>query len=216
MPSEPCLAKSCLAVSVPSLVDAVGVGLARPLVGDVEPPAVGRADDAVRADHVADDANHLLAVRRQIVDVLAVLLHAFATAVARVGEVDAALGVDPQVVGTVEPLAFVLVRQHGDFALGRDGYEPAVATLAGQQVAVLVEVQPIGPAGILQERAELAVRDGPLENAVVGNIPEVDVALGVRRRPLGELEIPGQLLDLSSGRDHGCGFLGAGLPSSPR
>ena len=53
------------------------------------------------------------------------LLHVVARAVARVGEVDAALRVDGQVVGLVVPLAVEVVGQHGELAVAVDAADTA-------------------------------------------------------------------------------------------
>jgi len=77
--------------------------------------------------------------------VLAVLLHTVSASVARIGEIDAALGVDPQVIEAVEPFALVLVRQDCDIAFRVDRDQPPAASFAGQKATALVEVKAVAP-----------------------------------------------------------------------
>src|SRR5690606_27105660 len=125
-----------------------------------------------------DHALNRFTVGRDVVDVEAVLLHAFHIAIPRVGEVDAALGMHPQVVGAVELLAIVCIGQYGDFTAGADRGHAASLSFASQQVAIAIEEQAVGSAAIFAERGELAVR-APAVDSVVGNIREVDVPLGI-------------------------------------
>src|SRR5207247_845520 len=73
--------------------------------------------------------------------------------VTRIGEVDPAVRVDGQVVGTVEALALPAVRQNPHFAVllgDRDAaIAPGVGTLGGDEAALRVEVQAVGPAAWL-------------------------------------------------------------------
>src|SRR5262245_32714236 len=54
----------------------------------------------------------------------------------RVGEVDTAVGLDHDVVGTVEPLAFEAVRDHGEAAIELEPRDPPAVVLAGDQPAL--------------------------------------------------------------------------------
>ncbi len=77
-------------------LDAVHVGFAVAGIGHIEQLAVCRTDNAVGLDQVVQHADQLLAVRRQVVDVEAVLFQAVLSPVAGIGEIDAALRGDPQ------------------------------------------------------------------------------------------------------------------------
>ena len=83
-----------------------------------------------------------------------VLLQAVFTAVTWVGEVDAALRINPQIVGAVELLAAEAIGQHGHFAFRRDPSNAAVSTFACQQIAVQVAFMMVfvGASGQRRER----------------------------------------------------------------
>src|SRR5262249_33617746 len=144
------------------------------VVRDVEETVVGRDEDAVGPLQLpAEDARDL-AVRVDAVDALNGLallvedLHAGAVAVARVGEVDPALGVEREVVRRVVALALVAVGEDGDLAVGLGAGDAAEVRLAGEQPALLVEEQAVGA------RA-LAVNLGP---ALAVELADVAVAAG--------------------------------------
>ena len=115
------------------------------VVRDVEEAIVPRHKHAVGAFHLAaDDARHR-AVRVEAVDALhrlAVLigdLHAFAVAVLRVGEVDAPLRVDGNVVGLVVAFALIALGEDGDRAVGLGARDAALGRLTGKKSALGVE-----------------------------------------------------------------------------
>src|SRR5205807_1604872 len=73
---------------------------------------------------------------------------------------------------------------------------------AGPEVALGVKAQAVGPAARLQESGQLAV-GAPLEDAVVGLVGEVDVAVGVGGGAFGELEVAGEFFQFRTGCDDG-------------
>src|SRR5262249_61815311 len=134
-----------------------------------------RQDDAVRLRHVADDLRDR-AVLVDAVDALGVDLARLAADVARVGEVDAALEVDGQVVGAVEPLALPLVREGADLAVPVGDLDAAIAAahgaFAGDEPALRIEVEPVGPAARLAKLAGFAAGRVVLPDAIA-DVPEV-------------------------------------------
>src|SRR5262249_62357652 len=100
-------------------------------------------------------------------------------AVTRVGEPDAALAIDADVVGTVVALALELVRQHRDLArlhIPANDAPPAAGTVLGafaaDEAALSVEGVAVGPAAVGAEDGDSAF-GRHLEDAVAGDVAEV-------------------------------------------
>ena len=70
------------------------------------------------ADHVINDANNFFPIGREIINVFAVLFEVVPSAVAGVCKIDAAFGVEPEVVRAVEFLAIVFISYCSNFAAG--------------------------------------------------------------------------------------------------
>src|SRR6266568_460027 len=110
------------------------MGLSRADVCDVEGLAVGCSNDAVGLFEIGGDALEFLAVSREEINMLAILLprrialpiRAF---VKWIGKVNGAVGPNPKVVGTVEQLPAEFLHQHGDLLVGCDG--PQLIFLVG-------------------------------------------------------------------------------------
>src|SRR5436190_784809 len=90
------------------------------------------------------------------------------------------------VVGRVEPLAVPLVGQHGGLAVVLVADHAAVAVLAGQLAALVVEGVAVAVAGRLADDADVAVFVEPAELAVVGYVtPDQVIAAAIPGRPFG-------------------------------
>ena len=102
-------------------VDIVSISLLVADVGDVQMFTIGGADDAVGLDQVVGYTDQLLPIRREVIDVLAVLLHwppvPVRSFIKGVGKIYTAFKVYPQVVRAVQLLAFVVSNQHRYLAL---------------------------------------------------------------------------------------------------
>ena len=108
------------------------------------------------------------------------LLHVLARAIARIGEVDAALGVDGEVVGLVVLLAAECVGQNGALAVAVDAADDAGDRLAADEPPLAIEEQAVG-AGIFPPDPRDAVV-GELVDALPSARQHAE--LGVPRRPL--------------------------------
>src|SRR5260221_11146471 len=95
---------------------------------------------------------------------------------------------DPDVVGAVQLLPFVLLPDDRDLAVLGDGPQLVLLVRAGDELAVAVEVHPVAASSRLKEGRELAVR-APLQDPVVGLVGEEDVPGAVAGRTPGEGEI---------------------------
>ena len=155
-------------------LDLVAVDPVGAAVGDVEQRLVGREGDAVgELQSAVDDL--LLALGVDVPD-----LARLARVPARVGDVDAAVVADDQVV------AAEAVGDHGRLAVGVVGQDLARAGRDGVEPAVGAERLAVGLLRVGEERRHLAV-EADLVGLAVGDVVEEDLALGVRRRALGEL-----------------------------
>src|SRR6185369_16876467 len=117
------------------------------VVRDVEGGAVCGDEDAVGPREAVDHARQR-AVGVDAVDAFLVQLQVLALRIAGVGEVDAALAVDGEVVGTVETLALIAVGEDGAPPVLLDARDApaagAAVAFAGDQQAVAVEGQTVG------------------------------------------------------------------------
>src|ERR1035438_6898345 len=145
-------------------------------VGLVE--SVGRPLDAGRLGiHAVDGLFDLLPRRKSLV--------ASHDAVGRVGEPDAAIGMDHEVVGRIQGLAVELVGDHGDAALVLVTHDAAASVLAGELAAFEIEGVSVAVARRVAEDADVPDALGAEELPVVGNVaPKQVLSLGAPRRPL--------------------------------
>src|SRR5262249_1350153 len=118
------------------------------------------------------------------------------------GKVETAIRTYPDVVGTVQQLALVILDDDGHLLSRVNAPQLILLVRTGPEVALAIEAQTVRPPAWLQERGQLAI-GAPLQNSVIGLVGEVDVALRVRRRPFRELEVVGQFLEFSAGRNDG-------------
>ena len=146
-------------------------------------------DDAVGPGQGVHDARER-AVGVDAVDALLVQLEVLALRIARVGEVDAALAVDGEVVGAVEPLALIAVGEDGAPAVLLDaGHAPAAraaVAFAGDEQAVAVEGEAVGGGGVRPVHRDRSPAS-ELQRAVRGDVLEEQVAVRMPGRPLAEL-----------------------------
>ncbi len=197
-----------------TLVDVVPEGFASPMVGDVEVLAVRGAEDAVGALHVVDDAEDLVAVGCNVVDVLSVLREIL-VAVVRVAEKDAAVGMDPEVVRLVEALSVELVGHELLLtAVVVEGLDGAFAPEAGHEVPLGGKVKPVGSPRVLEEDGKLLCLGVPAVNPVVGDVGEEEHAVRAGGGALRENEAVSQFYGLgpfgNEGIEPACGFLPVG------
>src|SRR5262249_17398165 len=144
-----------------------------------------------------------LAVGVDAIDGLDVDLPRFITDITWVGEVDAALAVDADVVGAVEAFAHPPVGQDADGAVllgdGDAAIAALVGALAGHETPLRIEVETVGPA------ARVAVLRRPATGGIVlhdaiADVREVDAAARTVGRTLGELALAPQLFEFGVGR----------------
>ena len=122
------------------LLNGVAIDFAVADVGDVEHGSIGRADQTVGSLEAIRHSHHVTAARLDVVDVHPVLRQ-FLVAVVRVGEIYAALGIDPQVVWLVEFLAVVALGQGaGVAAVRRVGHHALGIALTGVEASVIGKV----------------------------------------------------------------------------
>ena len=191
-------------------VDRKYVGPFRPVIGDVELLAIGSADQAVGTDHVVDHANDAGAIGRHIVDVFATLPF-LRPAVNRIGEVDAASKINPQIVRLVERLPLVPIGDHRHAALGVDRDHAPAAAFARDQIASSIEGQAVGVARVVAKRGDRAC-NRPLVDSARMHVAEHDVAFRIGRRAFRELVTVADLDQLGARRDD----LWAGLTAGCR
>ena len=107
-------------------------------------------------------------------------------AVGRIGEPDAAVGMDHDVVGRVQALAFELVGDDGDGAVVFVADDAAAAVLAGKLAAFEIERVAVAVAGGIAEGGDAAILFDPAHLDVVGDVAPDEVAAdAVPRRALG-------------------------------
>ena len=89
-------------------------------------------------------------------------------------------------------------------AVRTDRHDPT-RHLAGNDFAFGIDHQAVGPVGLLAEDRQLAVRID-LVNSLIGDVAEVDIAIAVRGRSLGEFEPGVQFGDFGRRADAGDRF----------
>src|SRR5260221_3552403 len=124
-------------------------------------------------------------------------------AVGRIGEPDAAIRLDDDIVGRVEPLAAVVVGEHGDAAVRLGAGDAARAVLAGDEAALAVARIAVAVVRGLPEDAHAGTLD-ELHDAVVRDVaPQESIAVGEIDRPFGPQHAAMQLLEPGIAQRHG-------------
>src|SRR5262249_15893558 len=137
---------------------------ARRVVGDVKCFFVRRNRDAVGHGHIVDDARHLVRDWFSLVGVDAIdgkfLLPILRlAAIARIGEPDAALAIDAEIVGRRQSFAVMAIGEHSDravllVAMDRAG---AVLAAAGDQAAPGIHAHAVGVLALVVPDFDLAI-----------------------------------------------------------
>ena len=171
-----------------------GVGHIDLLVVRRETEAVGLKDFV---GELVDPATGIDAIDRFFEQEVAfVALIVAQTAVARIGEPHAAIGMHGTVVGCVEGLAVELVGQHGDRVVGLVAHYAAIAVLEGNLPPLAVKGVAIAVASGLVDRRDFAVILEPTMLHVVRNIaPHEILPPTAPRRPFSPIHARVQPLD---------------------
>ena len=135
------------------VIEIVSANVALVGIGDVEDAAVGRQCDAVRpALRLGDQLQ--FTVRRKMVDAVEIqVLRVLLISERRIGEIDLAVLADRDVVGRVQPLAFVALGDHFDPALFVGARHAAGVGFAGVQPALRIERVPHRAVRFFTERS---------------------------------------------------------------
>ena len=190
-------------------LDVEGVEPRTHRVGDVENLAVGRQATAVRAEERIGEANDLRAVGQRVIDAAMVAMTRIA--LAEIGEIEAALLVEHQIVGRAELVAVALDVESPRLAglrvepLDRPvlvvGMRPlshrlaldvaAAAVVAEIKCAIGPDRQTVRPAAGRRKHRHRAVR-GDARAAAIAYVGQDHRAVGHRNGPLGEAQAAGQ------------------------
>ncbi len=111
--------------------------------------------------------------------------HVAAVAVPGIGEVDPAFGIDGQVIGRVESLPFVVVREHGNAAVPLGAGHAPVPGLATDQAALKVEQKSVR-SRIFAEDAGGSVRV-PTPDATTAGEQEIPARMPERAFPCADI-----------------------------
>ena len=125
-------------------------------------------------DEVAHEPGYFVQVGGYHIDAGVVQVEA-GSGSARVGEVDTAVGLDYDIVGTVESGAAIPVGYRGYLAVGVLACDAARAMFAGQQPAFQVAGESVGVVGGLLEEGD-ALIGRPFHAPVVVDVAEQQVA----------------------------------------
>ena len=181
-----------------------GANVASTAVVDVQDALVGGKGQAVGDDEIPDQQGDGPQVRRDPVNTGVVQLHP-GSGRSGVGEIDAAVGLNHDVVGPVQALALVAVGDHGDATVGLAA-DHAGSAVASDQPALHVPGQAVGVVGRLFVHGHRPI-GGPLHAPVVADVAEQQVApllppQGSFSGPVVVAESGGQLVDgLALGHD---------------
>src|SRR5206468_11520657 len=119
---------------------------------------IGRNQNPVWTLRIVNDAGQLSGCIDPIHGLL-VLLHPFAVAVARVGEVDVAAAVEVEIVWAIEFFSVVAVRECDDLSVSFGARDPAPAvrgiSLACNQPPLSIELEAVGTAARFTKNAGL-------------------------------------------------------------
>src|SRR4029453_9797101 len=118
-----------------------------------------------------DEASGLL-VLRQVALIVGI------DAVARIGEPDAAVGLDDDVVRAVEALAVEFVRERDDGAVDLRARDAPVAVLAGDEAALTVDGVAVGIPRGLAEDGNRAVAGVEPQHPIVGDVGPDEILAG--------------------------------------
>src|SRR5205814_10518560 len=137
--------------------------------------------------------------RAHAVDALGVELPRIGADMARVGEVAEAPGVDSHVIGAVEALALPAVGERANPAVLLGNADAAVAagvrSLAGNEPALRITVEAVGPAAWLAVDGRLA-GGRVIAHDAIADVTEIDPAARTVDRALGERALAPHLLNL--------------------
>ena len=179
----------------------------RRVVVDVEDAFVGREGEAVGQDEIVGEEAQRAEVGGHPVDpgILQVPLLGRGRAGPRVGEIDAAVGADDNVVRPVESAALKAVGDDGDAAVRFLAGDAAAVVLAGDESSLQVAGQAVGAIGRFEKQRNAASRL-VLHATVVVDVAEQEVAalLPPQRslgRALSPTEAIGEVLDRLRGRN---------------
>ena len=126
-------------------------------------------------------------------------------AVAGIGEPDAPIGMDDDIVGRIQTLALEPVQQHSDGSVVLGAGDTAAEMLAGDQATLAVSRVAIAVIRGLTEYAGLARGFVPLHDAVVGDVAEEqETAVAEVDRTLGPARTRPKSLDYRVGDLEGC------------
>ncbi len=156
-----------------------------PGIDDIEPLFVRREGEPVRLVEAVAHDGRLAGLGLQPIDPRRLLggcrvaLVIAEDAVARIGEPDAVVRCDHDVVGRVELLAVVAVDQHGDGAVVLGARHAPRIVLAAQQTPLAVAGIAVGVVRGLAEHAHMAVFLVPAHHAVVWNVAPDQAAIVV-------------------------------------
>jgi hypothetical protein len=167
--------------------DRIGADLTAVARDHVERALIGREKDAVGPGQALDDARHL-AGRADVVDGEGPLRLLDIAPVFGVGEVDAAVPIDHEIIGSVEAFAVVALGQNlAKLAARTHRDHTARAALAGDQRAIEREHQAVGAAAARAHGAHFAVCTQAVDLGRP-HVAEVEAAVRRERGPLGEDE----------------------------
>ena len=129
------------------------------------------------------------AIRRQMIDAIEIELAFLGRerSIQGVREIDMTIASDHDIVGCVEPLSLVAVRQDLDIALAVRARHAARDVLAGVEPALAVKRVAVGPVRLFAKDADafarIEAKDLPLPC-----VTEKEIAIGRPHRPLASLE----------------------------
>ena len=120
---------------------------------------------------------------------------------ARVGEINAALRIDDQVIGLQHRVGAVAARDLGDLAVLAEAADAQTGRLDAKQVAVAVVSKPVGLAGLLVDDRDVALRIEPV-HARRAQIDKIKAAVGHRQRAFSERKALAHEFELRIRREH--------------
>ena len=154
-------------------------------VDHIQPALVGREGQAIGAHHVLHHRLHFAAVRVNAVDPgradfgfggIAFVVRV--NAVGGVGEPDAVVRLDHQVIGRIQAFAVPVAGQHGALTVMLTARDAAATVFAGEHPALAVQGVAVGVPGRLLKHRDRAVGLVPAHHPVVRNIGPQQVAPG--------------------------------------
>src|SRR5262245_22794544 len=192
------LRKGALVLHAAVGLDVVGVHDRAEGVIDDQRPSVAREGEPVGPCDLVVEDDGLLGAGRQIVDIGDAA--GLDRSRAGVGDVDAALGVDDQIVRRQERLALDALRDRGHRAVAAALADALAAAFRRQQVALGRHRQAVGAIGLLAHEIDLSARIEPVDS-IGADVGEVEPAIGRGDRSFGEDESLLHQLRLGARRD---------------